>query len=180
MLAPLPRAYEEGQNGAVPCSDEARLIGQGVQVDGISKAAQDLKTRLEEEVIKPLRAWLMVYKTVSVSRSLTPASSYGDSYVGSGAYTPVALRPPKHWTPSQWSEVCRPQTHHPCCPPPMQERMTKLEALRLEVDSRRRTVDALGCKLTNAAGCVPSPRGEFPSTRSALVMVRCRLCQVVL
>lgn len=62
----------------------------------------------------------------------------------------------------------------------MQERMTKLEALRLEVDSRRRTVDALGCKLTNAAGCVPSPRGEFPSTRSALVMVRCRLCQVVL
>lgn len=46
--------------------------------------------------------------------------------------------------------------------------MTKLEALRLEVDSRRRTVDALGCKLTNAAGSVHSPRGKLPSTRPAL------------
>ncbi|PNH05628.1 hypothetical protein TSOC_008132 [Tetrabaena socialis] len=103
LMSPLPRAYDEGQNGAVPCSEEPMLIGQGVAVDCLPQAAADLKARLEEEVIKPLRLWLTAYKVVS-------------------------------------------------------DRMEKLEALRLELDSRRRTVDTLGDKLERLHSIQANPQ----------------------
>lgn len=67
LASPLPRAYEEGLNGAVPCSDEPKLIGQGVGLDILQQAANDLRLRLDEEVIKPLRSWLVAYRSVCVS-----------------------------------------------------------------------------------------------------------------
>lgn len=94
LLAPLPRAYEEAQNGvAQACSEgEPKLIGQGVQVDSLMQCSADLKNRLEEEVVKPLKHWYAAYKNIV-------------------------------------------------------DRMTKLEQLRLELDSRRRTVETLQLKL---------------------------------
>lgn len=89
MLSPLPRVYEEGHNGvAVPCEPEPTMIGGNVQVERLTTAAQDLKKRLETEVIQPIKQWMVAYRTI-------------------------------------------------------QERMKRLEALRLELDSRRRTVSAL-------------------------------------
>ncbi|GFR46221.1 hypothetical protein Agub_g7764 [Astrephomene gubernaculifera] len=103
LSSPLPRAYEEGLNGAVPCSEEAKLIGQGVGLEILQQASNNLWSRLDDEVIKPLRSWLVAYRT-----------------------------------------VC--------------DRMAKLEALRLELDSRRRTVDSLTDKLERLEKTQPSPQ----------------------
>lgn len=69
LLSPLPRAYEEAQSGvAVACSEgDAKLIGQGIQADALLHVAQDLKNRLEEEVVKPLKHWYHAYKNIAVS-----------------------------------------------------------------------------------------------------------------
>lgn len=92
LVSPLPRVYEEGLQGPVPSEDEPRMIGGNVQVERISGASQELKKRLEQEVIQPLKAWLDAYRTVEV-------------------------------------------------------RIKELEALRLELDSRRRTVGSLQGRL---------------------------------
>ncbi len=70
-MAPLPRAYEEAQNGvAQACSEgEPKLIGQGVQVDSLMQCSADLKNRLEEEVVKPLKHWYAAYKNIVVRRT---------------------------------------------------------------------------------------------------------------
>ncbi|EFJ46717.1 hypothetical protein VOLCADRAFT_105381 [Volvox carteri f. nagariensis] len=103
LSSPLPRAFEEGRDGAVPCTEEPKLIGQGVGVEILQQAANDLKARLDEDVIKPLRSWLIAYRA-----------------------------------------VC--------------DRMEKLEAVRLELDSRRRTVDSLTEKVDRLEKTVPTPQ----------------------
>lgn len=85
LISPLPRAYEMGQNGPVPLEEEPRPIGQNVHIDKIVGSAQDLKRRLETEVIQPIKEWMVAYRTI-------------------------------------------------------QDRMRQLESVRLELDSRRRTV----------------------------------------
>lgn len=89
MLSPLPRVYEEGHSGqAIPSDPEPCMIGGDVQVERLTSSAQELKKRLDAEVIQPIKQWMVAYRTI-------------------------------------------------------QERMKRLEALRLELDSRRRTVSAL-------------------------------------
>ncbi|KAG2451877.1 hypothetical protein HYH02_003652 [Chlamydomonas schloesseri] len=106
LSSPLPRTYDEGSNGtAMPVSEDAKLIGQGIAVDRLQEAANELRQRLDDEVIKPLRSWLMAYRTVS-------------------------------------------------------ERMEKLEALRLELDSRRRTVDSLEEKCDKLAKVTPTAKDK--------------------
>ncbi|PNW71418.1 hypothetical protein CHLRE_16g653450v5 [Chlamydomonas reinhardtii] len=105
LSSPLPRTYEEGANGVVPVSEEAKLIGQGIAVDRLQESANELRQRLDDEVIKPLRSWLMAYRTVS-------------------------------------------------------ERMEKLEALRLELDSRRRTVDSLEEKCDKLHKTAPAAKDK--------------------
>ncbi|GLI69667.1 hypothetical protein VaNZ11_014345 [Volvox africanus] len=103
LCSPLPRAFEEGRDGAVPCTEEPKLIGQGVGLEVLQQAANDLKIRLDEDVIKPLRSWLIAYRSV-------------------------------------------------------RDRMEKLEALRLELDSRRRTVDSLNEKVDRLDRMQPAPQ----------------------
>ncbi|KXZ43783.1 hypothetical protein GPECTOR_80g143 [Gonium pectorale] len=103
LQSPLPRAYDEDNNGTpVPCT-EGLIIGQGINTEALQQAASDLKLRIEDEVIKPLRSWLGIYR-----------------------------------------DVC--------------ERMAKLEQLRLELDSRRRTVDSLTEKLERLEKTQPPPQ----------------------
>lgn len=63
----MPRAFEEGRDGAVPCTEEPKLIGQGVGLEVLQHAVNELKIRLDEDVIKPLRSWLIAYRSVCVS-----------------------------------------------------------------------------------------------------------------
>ncbi|GLC52193.1 hypothetical protein PLESTB_000593500 [Pleodorina starrii] len=103
LVSPLPRSFEEGRDGAVPCTEEPKMIGHGVGVDILQQSAIDLKTRLEEEVIHPLRAWHEAYR-----------------------------------------KIC--------------ERMVKLESMRLELDSRRRTVDSLTDREERLRRTTPAPQ----------------------
>mmetsp|Transcript_22125 Transcript_22125/g.48307 ORF Transcript_22125/g.48307 Transcript_22125/m.48307 type:complete len:388 (+) Transcript_22125:179-1342(+) len=93
LVSTLPRAYTEGVNGPEPIEDAVRLIGQGMNADKIIAAAQELKTRLESEVLQPVKEWMAAYRRIQAD-------------------------------------------------------MKVLEALRLELDSRRRTVGNLDQKLT--------------------------------
>jgi hypothetical protein len=69
MLAPLPRVYEEGHDGhAVPSEAEAAMIGGDVQVERLSTSAQDVKKRLDVEVLQPIKQWTVAYRTIAVSR----------------------------------------------------------------------------------------------------------------
>eukprot|EP00201_Polytomella_parva_P017152 CAMPEP_0175058940 /NCGR_PEP_ID=MMETSP0052_2-20121109/12137_1 /TAXON_ID=51329 ORGANISM="Polytomella parva, Strain SAG 63-3" /NCGR_SAMPLE_ID=MMETSP0052_2 /ASSEMBLY_ACC=CAM_ASM_000194 /LENGTH=326 /DNA_ID=CAMNT_0016324397 /DNA_START=44 /DNA_END=1020 /DNA_ORIENTATION=- len=88
LSSPLPRVFDDTGNGLVAIEDDAKLIGHGVNIEGLSNASEDLKKRLEEEVLLPLRQWVAAYQAIK-------------------------------------------------------ERMAKLEQVRLEVDSRKRTVEQL-------------------------------------
>jgi hypothetical protein len=66
LQSPLPRQYEEGANGAAPLAEEPKLVGQGVPVDELTRAANELRQRLDDEVLKPLRSWLEAYRSVAV------------------------------------------------------------------------------------------------------------------
>ncbi|MEW5306765.1 MAG: hypothetical protein WDW36_009206 [Sanguina aurantia] len=93
LNSPIPRVYEEGENGvAVPADSERPTIGQDVQVELIVNAGRDMKEHMEEQVINPMEQWMVAYRTIQI-------------------------------------------------------RMRELEALRLEVDSRRRTVSSLQGKV---------------------------------
>ncbi len=67
LISPLPRAYEVGQNGApVPLEEEPRAIGLNVDIDKVTGSAQDMKRRLETEVIQPVQEWMVAYRTIQV------------------------------------------------------------------------------------------------------------------
>jgi hypothetical protein len=67
MLSPLPRVYEEGHSGqAVPSEPEPSMIGGDVQVERLTSAAQETKKRLDVEVIQPVKAWMVAYRTIAV------------------------------------------------------------------------------------------------------------------
>lgn len=105
MLSPLPRVYEESHTGEATSTEEATLIGPDVQVERLTSAAKDLKGRLDQEVIQPIKQWMSAYRII-------------------------------------------------------QERMNRLEALRLELDSRRRTVHDLQGKLTRITSTLGSSRSK--------------------
>ena len=70
LISPLPRAYEVGQNGVpVPLEEEPRAIGLNVDIDKVTGSAQDMKRRLETEVIQPVQEWMVAYRTIQVSGS---------------------------------------------------------------------------------------------------------------
>lgn len=100
LISPLPRAYEEGQNGPAPIEEEPRPIGQNVHIDRITSSAGEMKRRLDNEVIQPVKEWMVAYRTIS-------------------------------------------------------DRMRQLEAVRLELDSRRRTVSELQTKFERAKASAP-------------------------
>ena len=162
LLAPLPRAYEEAQNGvAQACSEgEPKLIGQGVQVDSLMQCAADLKNRLEEEVVKPLKHWYAAYKNIVVRWAGVGDDDLCVCVAGSQPETPP--------TTAATSEKSGVVTAH--C---MQDRMTKLEQLRLELDSRRRTVETLQRKRPACHGQrAPRMRGCFKVPCHASVVMR--------
>jgi hypothetical protein len=66
MLSPLPRVYEEGHTGEATSTEEATLIGPDVQVERLTSAAKDLKTRLDQEVIQPIKQWMSAYRIIQV------------------------------------------------------------------------------------------------------------------
>eukprot|EP00798_Chlamydomonas_sp_ICE-L_P009746 gene9746-7621_t len=85
LSSPLPRAYDVGADGPVPLEAEVKPIGMHVNLDLITDSGQEMKRRLETEVIQPVKEWMVAYRTI-------------------------------------------------------QDRMKHLEIVRLEFDSRRRTV----------------------------------------
>ncbi len=62
----MPRVYEEGQDGAVPCDEGNHLIGDGVHFESVTDAAHQMKRRLEQEVIAPLKHWMLSYRSCQV------------------------------------------------------------------------------------------------------------------
>ena len=47
-------------------NEESRAIGHGVHFDSVTDAATVMKRRLEQEVIAPLKHWMLSYKTAQV------------------------------------------------------------------------------------------------------------------
>jgi hypothetical protein len=81
MLSPLPRVYEEGHTGEATSTEEATLIGPDVQVERLTAAAKDLKTRLDQEVIQPIKQWTSAYRIIQVRHLGGDASSFPASAV---------------------------------------------------------------------------------------------------
>lgn len=71
LESPLPRVYEEGQDGAVPADDQ-QPIGRGVATELVTEAAGMMRNRLEKEVIAPLKLWTQSYKAVQVHTICRP------------------------------------------------------------------------------------------------------------
>jgi hypothetical protein len=165
MLSPLPRVYEEGHNGqAVPSEPEPTMIGGDVQVERLTSAAQETKKRLDIEVLQPIKQWMVAYRTIMV-RPLQRLKACAGSTHAPRAAREVGITP-RPWGAgcscrrgargaAGWSPLCGGPhllhahrvlllTHTACSPLlQRQERMKRLEALRLELDSRRRTVTDL-------------------------------------
>lgn len=132
MLSPLPRVYEEGHNGqAVPSEPEPTMIGGDVQVERLTSAAAEAKKRLDVEVLQPVKQWMVAYRTILVRRPLGRARGRHRRAWLTRARTHARVGS------DAGSDL---RTHPSTAPAPQQERMRRLEALRLELDSRRRTV----------------------------------------
>jgi len=165
MLSPLPRVYEEGHNGqAVPSEPEPTMIGGDVQVERLTSAAQETKKRLDIEVLQPIKQWMVAYRTIMV-RALIAGCSNQDHqgalvstqrpllWAGTGGGCSSRQQPPSACSAAALfrlrgvREHLEHFPHHYCIkihtPYFKQERMKRLEALRLELDSRRRTVTDL-------------------------------------
>ena len=67
LCSPLPRAYEEDEQGRAVPIEEPRIIGATVAVDRITQAGKDMQKRLEQEVLQPLKQWTMAFKNIQVS-----------------------------------------------------------------------------------------------------------------
>lgn len=67
LLSPIPRIYDEGQNGPQPLEEEARLLGANMDVEAIPKAAEEAKRRIATEVYEPLNEWMSAYRVICVS-----------------------------------------------------------------------------------------------------------------
>eukprot|EP00798_Chlamydomonas_sp_ICE-L_P030029 gene30029-17923_t len=64
LLSPLPRAWDMGANGPVPLELQPQAIGQNVNIDKILQSADEMKKRLEAEVIQPVKEWMVAYRTI--------------------------------------------------------------------------------------------------------------------
>lgn len=51
----------------VVCSQ--RLVGVNVNIEGITTAATEMKSRLQSEVLHPLEQWLSAYRSIKASQS---------------------------------------------------------------------------------------------------------------
>lgn len=124
LLSPVPRIYDEGEHGPVATEDEPRILGADMDVEAIPRAAEEARRRITQEVMDPLNEWMGAYKVIAVSRcTLLAAATYNCVCV-------VHI-----WFPAVIN-ACLVHAH-------LQDRMRSLEALRLELDSRRRTVVTL-------------------------------------
>eukprot|EP01025_Chloroclados_australasicus_P028829 TRINITY_DN2858_c0_g2_i1.p1 TRINITY_DN2858_c0_g2~~TRINITY_DN2858_c0_g2_i1.p1 ORF type:complete len:388 (-),score=54.32 TRINITY_DN2858_c0_g2_i1:759-1922(-) len=65
MQSSLPRIYEETTLGLVnPLDPEAKQVGEGVNLDQLLVAPQELKSKLNSDVIQPLRNWLLGFEDI--------------------------------------------------------------------------------------------------------------------
>ncbi|GAX80227.1 hypothetical protein CEUSTIGMA_g7665.t1 [Chlamydomonas eustigma] len=64
LEAPLPRAYQETVMGVEPMDPTEHIVGQNVQCEALPQSATEMKTKMQEEVLKPIEQWLAAYRTV--------------------------------------------------------------------------------------------------------------------
>lgn len=70
LCSQLPQGYAAAHSCLLPLvpEQEDRMVGAHVNVENISAAQQDLKQRLQQEVLHPLDQWLAAYRTIKVRR----------------------------------------------------------------------------------------------------------------
>jgi len=68
MLCSLPCTFDYSPTGqAVPEDPEPQMIGQNVKLDRLASAMQTVRQRMDEEVMEPLRGWLVAFNNAVVS-----------------------------------------------------------------------------------------------------------------
>jgi hypothetical protein len=67
MLSPLPRVYDINPEGTAMPQGNPVLIGLDIEPDQFSIAAADLKNRLDQEVLKPIKDWTTAYNIIKVT-----------------------------------------------------------------------------------------------------------------
>lgn len=86
LQAPLPRVFDTTEEGTAPLEAEPGIVGQAVSIEGVTAAAQEMRQKLQQEVLHPLEQWLAAYRTIKVG----PADLCG----GGGVHTaPTAAHP---------------------------------------------------------------------------------------
>ena len=53
--------------GAAPVDREERVVGVNVNIEGIQTAHQEMRSRLQNEVLTPLEQWLAAYRCIKAS-----------------------------------------------------------------------------------------------------------------
>jgi hypothetical protein len=174
LSAPLPRVYEETHAGKVVPLNASQASGAGGQqgvgqvvmpiggtdfnAEELAKISKETSKKIESEVLAPMERWMNAYNLVQVRtveggcmewvweavRGCKGVGPAGVLLVGQQPAQPSACRPPR---PSPAPPTLPTLALTLPCPPALQNRMNKLESLRLEVDSRRRTVGKLGKKV---------------------------------
>ena len=68
LLSPLPKAFDEADNGGAKEMEAGQsiVVGAGVNCDAITAASEELKRRMKEEVVHPIGQWLAAYRTIRV------------------------------------------------------------------------------------------------------------------
>jgi len=68
MLCSLPCTFDYSPTGqAVPEDPEPQMIGQNVKLDRLASAMQTVRQRIDDEVMEPLRGWLVAFNNAVVS-----------------------------------------------------------------------------------------------------------------
>lgn len=64
MRTNLPKIYEDSPEGAVPTEAGEIPVGVGVDIAAIEQASEEMHTRVQNEVIKPLDEWLKAHLAI--------------------------------------------------------------------------------------------------------------------
>ena len=172
-VVPLNASQASGAGGQQGAGQVVMPIGgTDFNAEELAKISKETSKKIESEVLAPMERWMNAYNLVQVGaaggrrwwRVVGLVVAGGCIGRGGGGGGPGGVEEcGACWGSGEWVAACTAFCRQPllaltcpacsapaclpACLPALQNRMNKLESLRLEVDSRRRTVGKLGKKV---------------------------------